>query len=73
MPLIVYVIDFILIGVAIGLHISDKSKYDGKQVRMKLEDIPDSELGALADIFAKEIKRRDELRKEERPFDEYEE
>ena len=80
MPLIVYVIIFILVGVvgvAIGLHINVKSKFDGKQVQMKLQDIPDEDFIVLAMAFSAEMERRMELhergeiQEEKQPFEEY--
>lgn len=77
MPLIVQVMIFILIGVAIGLRINDKSEFDGKQVRMKLEDIPDEDFIVLAAAFGAEMERRMELhergeiQEEKQPFEEY--
>jgi hypothetical protein len=77
MPLLVYVIIFILIGFVIGLKINDKSEFDGKQVRMKLEDIPDEDFIFLAMAFGAEMERRMELhergemQEEKQPFEEY--
>ena len=77
MPLVVYVIIFILIGFVIGLKIADKSEFEGKQVRMNLEDIPDEDFIVLAMAFAAEMERRMELhesgemQEEKQPFEEY--
>ena len=60
------------VGMMVGVMVKSADDDDKPRKKIRIEDIPDRELGALADIFTEEVKRRDEVRKE-KPFDEYEE
>ena len=71
---IVLIVGFLVffVGMMVGVMIKSADDDDKPRKKIRIEDIPDRELGALADIFTEEVKRRDEVRKE-KPFDEYEE
>ena len=71
---IVLIVGFLVffVGMMVGVMIKSADDDDKPRKKIRIEDIPDRELEALADIFTEEVKRRDEVRKE-KPFDEYEE
>ena len=71
---IVLIVGFLVffVGMMVGVMLKSADDDDKPRKKIRIEDIPDRELVALADIFTEEVKRRDEVRKE-KPFDEYEE